>query len=248
MAKSLIVSDAGDVIRVCTYIRRSRWDSGPLAEHKLRDKLEAQRRINFYNTREKLDARISCNFTVEDYHCVLTLSDEWYTEDYVILREYLRSFLRRMRYRMKKRGQTDFRYLYVLEGLHGDHRLHIHLLTRQLDGVDELIHSLWHYGESYIKPIKNVEHRSSLGGYLTKEPAKLGRDRMDRNLFVASHSCRKPVVSRYTLYNDEEYSIPEGYVIAGSDRREEYDDNGNMIACFNYMLLRRVGGAASYII
>lgn len=124
-------------------------------------------------------------------------------------------------------------YIYVMEGIHGDRRLHIHQLisARDMDWA-ELV-ECWPYGEIIPTQIKDFEHRNNLGQYLTKEPAKLGRLRNDQNLFMASHNCQKPSVKSWSMGDDCTYTIPEGYEINASEHIK------NKFGSFTYYVLKR---------
>lgn len=203
-------ADCGDTLRVVVYTKGSRWDSCAAKKAKREWRKKAWQAINFRNCRQKLEERIACNFTSEDYHIVYTLSDAYYTDDYKRMRSYYRTFLSRLRYKRKKRGAEMPIYIYVMEGLHGDKRLHIHQLISAKDMDWAELVECWPYGAVFHTRIKDFDHRNHLGQYLTKEPAKLGRKRNDQNLFVASHGCRKPTVSSWGMADGMAYSVPDG--------------------------------------
>lgn len=221
------ISDCGDTIRVCYYTRGSRWDSAAARQVKRQWKQKAWKAMNFRNCREKLAERISCNFTYDDWHAVFSLDDRYNTTDYEVLRGYWRSSLRRLKRMARERGGSSPTYIYVCEGLHGDERLHIHALIKQDCPMDEII-ACWPYGqERDVERLKNCEHRDHMARYLTKEPYKFGRDRNDRNLFVASHNCVKPLCHSYMIPDGQEIACPEGFQTVSTT--EEINEFGRFV-------------------
>lgn len=232
--KVVRVSECGEFVRVCVYTRGTRWDSPQAKKQKQEWRKEAWQKINFRNCREKLEDRIFCNFRTDDWHVYFSLAPEYNTTDYKTLRNYWRRALQRLRAARKARGAPAPVYIYVLEGLHGDRRYHVHALIQATEGNDiEELHSCWPYGLVEPTPIENFEHKDHLSQYLTKEPEKFGRDRGDRNLFVASHNCIKPTISSYLVSDDADISLPPGAQILHSDRSE------NAFGVFQYLKYRR---------
>lgn len=232
--KTVRVSKCGELERVCIYTRGTRWDSPQARKQKREWRKAAWKRINFRNCRDKLEDRIYCNFSDKDWHVAFSLAPAYNTTDYIILRSYWRRALQRLRAARKARGAPAPVYIYVLEGMHGDCRCHVHALIQATDGNDiEELHSCWPYGLVELTQIANFEHKHNLARYLTKEPKKFGRDRGDRNLFVASHNCVKPIISSYLVPDDWEFSLPPGAQMIHSDRSE------NEFGVFQYVKYRR---------
>lgn len=59
------------------------------------------------------------------------------------MRRAWRSFL----YRLKKWRGRAFDYVYLIEGRHGDHRFHIHLVLRDSDFSPAEVRHLWRFGD-----------------------------------------------------------------------------------------------------
>ena len=83
------------------------------------------------------------------------------------VRRYWRSFLRRMK--LHRGGPFD--YVYLIEGRHGDHRYHIHLVLRDSEFSPETVAELWRFGYVYHEPLlrhsKDTYRRRSK--YMNKE-------------------------------------------------------------------------------
>lgn len=227
------VVECGDTIRICMYTIATRWDNARAKRCKREWRKKAWQAMNFRTCRQKLEDRIACNFTAQDWHAVFTLSDRWDTDNYTVLRSYWRKALRTLRESRKARGSEPPTYIYVCEGLHGEQRLHIHALFQAVDGDIEDLYSCWPYGQVLLTRIADLEHRDNLGQYLTKEPQKFGRDRNDRNLFVASHNCVKPTVHSYRVPDGSVFPIPAGY------RKTHTEEIQNEFGCYHYMVLQR---------
>lgn len=78
---------------------------------------------------------------------------------------------RRLYYRLQKWRDRPFDYLYCIEGRHGDHRYHIHLVLRDSDFSPAEIRYLWGLGWVDDEPVLRGPNDSyrRLAQYLTKE-------------------------------------------------------------------------------
>lgn len=84
----------------------------------------------------------------------------------------VRKAWRSMQRRMKMWKERPFDYAYRIEGLHGDHRLHMHLVTRDSDFAPAEIRFLWKYGtevddEPLLRHPRDSYRR--MAKYLSKE-------------------------------------------------------------------------------
>lgn len=223
-------------MHVCVYSRGTRWSSAAARKVRRGWRDKAWQAINHRNSIQKLEEMVSCNFGPEDYHVVLTLSDAYNTTDYRVLRSYWQHFMDRVRKARRRRGAAALRYIYVMEGLHGDKRLHIHALFPAMDGESwaELLSS-WQYGTAVETPMKSWEHRHHIGRYLSKEPRKLGRLKVGQRIFNASRNCERPTKTSYAIPDKAQFQIPEGYeAVAESPIR-------NIYGSYDYFLLVRKG-------
>lgn len=86
----------------------------------------------------------------------------------------VRRLWERMLYRMRKRHPEPIDYVYRIEGLHGDHRYHIHLTVRYSDFPPIIMENLWPYG------------------YVSGAPLLcLGRDPYDTYRRTAKYYCKE---------------------------------------------------------
>ena len=80
---------------------------------------------------------------------------------------------------MGRGGIPDF-YVYRIEGLHGDHRYHIHAFLRDSDFPPAVVRYLWDWGEVYDVPydrkrVVSEQGYRKLAVYFTKEVPEVGR-------------------------------------------------------------------------
>lgn len=226
------IIESGETLRVCVYTRGQRGDSPKARRVKSRWRREAWKKLNYQRCVDKLLDRARCNFRRGDWHMVLTLAPEHETKDYERLRYYWRHFVQRLRRLRKRQGHKSPVYLYVLEGLHGDKRLHIHALFQAEEGMKEAVAQCWSFGLVQAIPIETLEHRDEVARYIAKEPIKLGKHQ-----YTASLNCVKPKRwPAYTIPDGAEPTLPDGYAVV---RKSE--DYQNKVGSFRYYLLRRVG-------
>ncbi len=97
---------------------------------------------------DRLELRLAL-FGREGRVYTLTFAPEHDPQKWQEVRKYWRSFLRRMK--LWKGGPFD--YIYLIEGRHGDHRYHIHLVLRESDFPPETVAALWRFGEIDHAPL-----------------------------------------------------------------------------------------------
>ena len=97
----------------------------------------------------------------------LTFNDDNLPDDFKGVRRALRVFLTRLR---RSRNNKPFDYIYAIEGLHGDHRWHIHMILRQSDFDLKTIGDLWQNGFVDCEPVLKAEGGfRRIAEYLNKE-------------------------------------------------------------------------------
>lgn len=115
---------------------------------------------------DRLELRLAL-FWYEGSHHTLTFDSEHLPRDFHGVRAALRAFMARA-----KRWHDDvpFDYIYCIEGLHGDHRYHIHLVLRDSDFAPAVVRFLWKGGDVWDEPVlmKTGGYRR-LAEYFNKE-------------------------------------------------------------------------------
>ena len=136
---------AGPLVKECRSIRPRLSAGDTLYERTEKNKiLRPPRDSSVCRTRvDRLELRLAL-FGHEGSSYTLTFDREHEPERFQDARRAWRSFL----YRLKKWRQRPFDYVYLIEGKHGDHRYHIHLVLRDSDFSPAEVRHLWRYGEN----------------------------------------------------------------------------------------------------
>ncbi len=92
---------------------------------------------------DRLELRLAL-FGYEGSVYTLTFDREHEPERFQDVRKAWRSFL----YHLKKWRGRAFDYIYLIEGRHGDHRYHIHLVLRDGDFSPAEVRHLWRFGSN----------------------------------------------------------------------------------------------------
>lgn len=139
-----------------------------------REKTEAKRYVRTAVNRTDID-RLELRLAAIGWsgqHYVLSFDDEALPDRFDGVRKALRSFLKAARRARAKRGRPpDFPYIPIIEGLHGDHRYHIHLIADYYDLSPVEVRQLWKYGTVFDKGpvLKDKQGFRRLALYFHKE-------------------------------------------------------------------------------
>lgn len=189
--------DAGPMTRIITYTQVFPREKPEQRAAKEKATDAAHQRMNDKYSYEKLEERLYCNFTSADYVVTLTYDDAHQLTRWKYIRATINRFLKRLRYARKKRGE-DLRYIYVTEGLHGDHRAHHHIvLNAPGPGIDimEELRACWHEGSVIKAERLEMLSLGALSKYLTKEPVEKGRAFKGNRAWNASRNLKAPTVT-----------------------------------------------------
>lgn len=125
---------------------------------------------------DKLELRLAL-FGFDGIFYTLTFTDANLPRNWAEAMRVWDAFTKRLR-RWSKRPLEY--YVYRIEGLHGDHRLHIHAFLRDQDFPPAVVRYLWTWGEAYDVPYNRTRILSEHGYrglaiYFTKEVPEVGR-------------------------------------------------------------------------
>ncbi|WP_040659735.1 hypothetical protein [Oscillibacter ruminantium] len=125
---------------------------------------------------DKLELRLAL-FGYDGVFYTLTFADEHLPDSLDGVMHVWDAFCKRLKRFCKK--PMDY-YVYRIEGLHGDHRYHIHAFMRDADFPSAVVRYLWVWGEAYDVPYdqKRVMAEQGYRGlaiYFTKELPDVGR-------------------------------------------------------------------------
>jgi len=105
---------------------------------------------------DRLELRLAL-FGYEGSHHTLTFDEEHLPRDFAGVRGALRAFMARVR---RWNRAEPFDWIYCIEGLHGDHRYHIHSVFRDSQVPPAAVRCLWTGGAAWDEPVL-----LSAGGY-----------------------------------------------------------------------------------
>ena len=125
---------------------------------------------------DKLELRLAL-YGYDGIFYTLTFADDYLPADWAGTMRIWDTFTKRLRRWLRRPVEY---YVYRIEGLHGDHRLHLHAFLRDQDFPPAVVRHLWDWGEAYDVPFDRkrvlAEHGyRGLALYFTKEVPEVGR-------------------------------------------------------------------------
>ena len=149
---------AGPLVKECRSIRpRLSANDSPWERTEKNKILRPPRDSSVCRTRvDRLELRLAL-FGKEGTVYALTFDREHEPQRFQDVRRAWRSFL----YRLKKWRGRPFDYVSLIEGRHGDHRFHIHLVLRDSDFSPAEVRCLWKFGQDVDdQPLLRYPHDS----------------------------------------------------------------------------------------
>lgn len=148
---------------------------------------------NCNTAQRKLEMLMAANFEPDDLVFSLTYRDEDLPESPDVTRRRLAKVFSQLRAYRRARGLPGLKYIYVLEGRHGDHRPHAHLIINAVGGDLDLMRSLWIWGDNVN--LNYIEDRGYdvWAGYFTKERREASLN--GKKQFVGSRNLVRPTVT-----------------------------------------------------
>lgn len=235
MAQTLKVIHAGNLTKIVVYPRQLPRDPERVRAAKRAASTAARKLINHRAAISNLELLLACNFTGQDIFATLTYDDECLPANRAQAKKDIKAFLAHVRTARRMAG-LPLKYIYVLEGLHGDHRLHFHVVINDAgDDVEELVRSLWQSGWADCEPIQQsfteelADHVSyeKLAGYLGKEPNAERPNGMQ--LFVCSRGLARPTIVTDILPDGLTITPPPGAIVLQNERSD------TLFASYSYL-------------
>lgn len=225
MAKYKRTVRGGRLVASVLYTRPEPSDNKRTRAAKQRATSKARQALNLKQSRQKFEFTMAANFTPKDYHVVLTFDDANLPADRAGAVACFRRFIRQLRTHRRARGQ-DVRYIYVVEGAHGDKRLHLHVILNAASADDvELIRSLWVYGTQVNVEQLDGREFAVMAVYLTKERED-GKP-VGAKSWVGSRNLTQPTVEHTYVGEDDTLAAPAGCWVL--ERREETNEFGSFL-------------------
>lgn len=165
-------------------------------------------RTNANTAQRKLEMLMATNFDDTDLVLTVTYRDADLPDSADVTRKHLGKVFAQMRAYRKARGLPDLKYIYVLEGRHGDHRPHAHIIINAAGGDLELMRSLWIWGDDIQLNYIRERGYDGWAGYLTKERREASLN--GKKQFVGSRNLARPVTTYKWVDDGTTVDAPPG--------------------------------------
>lgn len=176
---------------------------------RIREVTEEQiQRTNANTAQRKLEMLIATNFDDTDLVLTVTYRDADLPDSADVTRKHLGKVFSQMRAYRKARCLPDLKYIYVLEGRHGDHRPHAHIIINAAGGDLELMRSLWIWGDDIQLNYIRERGYDGWAGYLTKERREASLN--GKKQFVGSRNLARPVTTYEWVDDGTTVDAPPG--------------------------------------
>ena len=188
---------------------------------RIREVTEEQiQRTNANTAQRKLEMLMATNFDDTDLVLTVTYRDADLPDSADVTRKHLGKVFAQMRAYRKARDLPDLKYIYVLEGRHGDHRPHAHIIINAAGGDLELMRSLWIWGDDIQLNYIRERGYDGWAGYLTKERREASLN--GKKQFVGSRNLDRPVTTYAWVDDGTTVDAPPGALVLdeGGGRNE----------------------------
>lgn len=176
---------------------------------RIREVTEEQiQRTNANTAQRKLEMLMATNFDEGDLVLTVTYRDADLPDSADVTRKHLGKVFAQMRAYRKARCLPDLKYIYVLEGRHGDHRPHAHIIINAAGGDLELMRSLWIWGDDIQLNYVRERGYDGWAGYLTKERREASLN--GKKQFVGSRNLARPVTTYEWVDDGTTVDAPPG--------------------------------------
>lgn len=176
---------------------------------RIREVTEEQiQRTNANTAQRKLEMLMATNFDEGDLVLTVTYRDADLPDSADVTRKHLGKVFSQMRAYRKARDLPELKYIYILEGRHGDHRPHAHLIINAAGGDLELMRSLWIWGDDIQLNYIRERGYDGWAGYLTKERRAASLN--GKKQFVGSRNLARPVTTYEWVDDGTTVDAPPG--------------------------------------
>jgi len=176
---------------------------------RIREVTEEQiQRTNANTAQRKLEMLMATNFDDTDLVLTVTYRDADLPDSADVTRKHLGKVFSQMRAYRKARDLPELKYIYILEGRHGDHRPHAHIIINAAGGDLELMRSLWGWGDDIQLNYIRERGYDGWAGYLTKERREASLN--GKKQFVGSRNLDRPVTTYAWVDDGTTVDAPPG--------------------------------------
>ena len=140
---------AGPLVKECRALRPRLLRTDSPEDRRDKNEIVRSKHTAVCRTQvDRLELRLA-EFGFQGSHYTLTCDDFHLPRDY----EGMRRFFRAFRSRIQRWHGGSFDWIGCIEGKHGDHRLHVHLVLRDGDFSPAEVRHLWRAGEVDDEPV-----------------------------------------------------------------------------------------------
>lgn len=199
---------AGRLVWDVTYTV-ARPNASKQERKRIREVTEEQiQRTNANTAQRKLEMLMATNFDDTDLVLTVTYRDADLPDSADVTRKHLGKVFAQMRVYRKARDLPELKYIYILEGRHGDHRPHAHIIVNAAGGDLELMRSLWIWGDDIQLNYIRERGYDGWAGYLTKERREASLN--GKKQFVGSRNLARPVTTYAWVDDGTTVDAPPG--------------------------------------
>lgn len=191
-------------------------------------------RTNCNSAQRKLELLMAANFEMEDLVITPTYWDADLPDSADVTRRRLGKVFKQLRAYRKARGLPELKYIYVLEGRHGDHRPHAHIIMNASEDDLELFKSLWIWGDDVQLNYIRDRGYDGWAGYLTKERREASLN--GKKQWVGSRNLKQPEIKWAWVDDGASVDAPPGAQVL-----DEGGGRNEMASCryIKYLLPRQ---------
>lgn len=170
----------------------------------------------------KLEMLMATNFEPDDLVFTATYRGEDLPASPEVTRRRLTKMFAQIRAYRKARGLPELKYIYVLEGRHGDHRPHVHIVMNAVGNDLELFQSLWIWGDNVDMKMIGDRGYDVWAGYFTKERREASLN--GKKQYVGSRNLKRPSVTYEWVDDGAMIDPPPGVQVIDDSgiKRNEY--------------------------
>lgn len=212
-----------------------RPNATPQERKRIREVTDEQiARTNCNSAQRKLELLMAANFEMEDLVITPTYRDADLPDSADVTRRRLGKVFKQLRAYRKARGLPELKYIYVLEGRHGDHRPHAHIIMNASEDDLELFKSLWIWGDDVQLNYIRDRGYDGWAGYLTKERREASLN--GKKQWVGSRNLKQPEIKWAWVDDGASVDAPPGAQVL-----DEGGGRNEMASCryIKYLLPRQ---------
>lgn len=240
MTQYISTIEAGPFLRIVRYPAASGRRRAGRTQGVCDETTDWRQNLNDRHSWEALSTWLHAYYHLDSQFVTLTYNDDHLPPNYEAAKRLLTAVLRRFRGRCREAG-CPHSYIYVLEGMHGDRRMHHHVVLPRGPQAAMLM-QLWTYGTSQAESIRDFASHSApgepalslseyirsdgplvgpakyehacfckLAKYMTKEPRKTGRVRPGGRAYTPSRDHLRP--RKVVVEAEGSLVVPPGYVV-----------------------------------